>query len=312
MERFAKYKPLGTFLGLALCAYLLAGTVTLVLAESRRPIPALPVIKAAKSSKRFKRQISSISDRNLSGTAKEVVEEVAPSDGAAEDLPVDGEATRSAINARVVATVPFDHSAWNFALIEDGLRRKSFIGHVGEQLFPKNELFTIVEIVEDKVIIREQNSPRLTFLEKTEAGGGTSSPSAPATSSSNSGDSGKKEITDRILAGVKKKGEGKFDVSRDSIDTVLSNLGALSTDARVVPDFKGGKQRGFKLFSIKAKSVFSQIGLKNGDVLQSINGYALTSPDKILEVYGKLKDSEQVGLKVLRRGKSRSIEYSIR
>ena len=52
--------------------------------------------------------------------------------------------------------------------------------------------------------------------------------------------------------------------------------------------------------------------LKNGDVLQTVNGYTLSSPDKILEVYGKLKDSEQISIDVLRRGKARSFEYTIR
>ena len=63
---------------------------------------------------------------------------------------------------RVVATVLFDHEPWNFALIEDGLRRKTFIGHVGDQLF-KNDLFTVVTIEEDRVVIREGSSPRLTL-----------------------------------------------------------------------------------------------------------------------------------------------------
>ena len=314
MDRLRKLRPIGTFLGLALCAYLAAGTVTTVVAEWRRPVPPLPEVKAPRGSQKFTREIDAIADRNLSGTAKEVVEEVEPeAQEAADEGPVDGEATRSGINAKVLATVLFDHEPWNFALIEDGLKRRSFIGHVGEQMFPENELFVIVAIEEERVIIREGKSPRLTYLEKGQAsaGGPPSSSNSKSSASSGSGD-GKSEITKRILAGVKKKGEGKYEISRDSIDTVLSNMSALSTDARVVPDFKGGKQRGFKLFSIKPKSVFAKIGLKNGDVLKSINGYTLSSPDKILEVYGKLKDSEQVSLDVLRRGKPQSFEYSIR
>jgi general secretion pathway protein C len=284
--------------------------VTTLVAEWRRPVPPLPEMKTPKRAARFNRQISAIADRNLAGTVREVVEEVAPSDLGDEPIDNDGEATKSAINAVVIATALFDHKPWNFALIEDGLRRKTFIGHVGEGLFPQNEVFTVIEITEDRVIIREGTSPRLTYLEKGDSSGpGSSSGGKPT--NQNAPD-GKAAINKRILAGVKKKGEGKYDVSRDSIDTVLSNLSALSTDARVVPDFKGGKQRGFKLFSIKPKSVFSKIGLKNGDVLQTVNGYTLSSPDKILEVYGKLKDSEQISVEVLRRGKARSFEYSIR
>ena len=311
MDRLKKLKPLGTFFGLALCAYLAAGIVTTVVAEWRRPVPPLPEVKAPKSSKRFVRQISAIADRNLAGTAKEVVEEIEPVEADSEELDPSGEVMKSGLNARVIATVLFEHQAWDFALIEDGLRRKTFIGHVGDELFPKNELFTVMTIEEDRVIIREGSSPRLTYLEKEKVSdpGASSSSSTPSSSSS---PNDKSDINKRILAGVKKKGAGKYEISRESIDTVLSNMSALSTDARVVPDFKGGKQRGFKLFSIKPKSVFSKIGLKNGDVLKTVNGYTLSSPDKILEVYGKLKDSEQISIEVLRRGKPRNFEYSIR
>ena len=312
MDRLKKLKPLGTFLGLAFCAYLAAGIVTTVVAEWRRPVPALPEVKAPKASKRFVRQISAIADRNLAGTAKEVVEEVEPVVEDPAELDADGEVVKSGLNARVIATVLFDHEPWSFALIEDGLRRKTFIGHVGDELFPKNQLFTVTTIEEDRVIIREGSSPRLTYLEKESVSDPGSSSSSSSSKSSSSSPDDKSDINKRILAGVKKKGSGKYEISRDSIDTVLSNMSALSTDARVVPDFKGGKQRGFKLFSIKPKSVFSKIGLKNGDVLKTVNGYTLSSPDKILEVYGKLKDSEQISIEVLRRGKPRNFEYSIR
>ena len=312
MDRLKQLKPLGTLLGLALCAYLAAGIVTTVVAEWRRPVPSLPEVKAPKTSKRFVRQISAIADRNLAGTAKEVVEEVEPAAEDPAEVDASGEVMKSGLNARVVATVLFEHQAWDFALIEDGLRRKTFIGHVGDELFPKNELFTVMTIEEDRVIIREGSSPRLTYLEKESVSDPSSSSSSSSSTSSSSSPNDKSDINKRILAGVKKKGSGKYEISRDSIDTVLSNMSALSTDARVVPDFKGGKQRGFKLFSIKPKSVFSKIGLKNGDVLKTVNGYTLSSPDKILEVYGKLKDSEQISIEVLRRGKPRNFEYSIR
>ena len=47
MERLKCFKPLGTFVGLALCAYLAAGIVTTVVAEWRRPILPLPEVKGA-------------------------------------------------------------------------------------------------------------------------------------------------------------------------------------------------------------------------------------------------------------------------
>ena len=41
------------------------------------------------------------------------------------------------------------------------------------------------------------------------------------------------------------------------------------------PTSRAANSEGFKLFSIKPKSVFSKIGLKNGDVLKTVNGYPL-------------------------------------
>ena len=181
MERREKLRQIGAFwgvfLGLAVCAYLAAGIVTTVVAEWRRPIPPLPEVKAVKSSRRFQREVSAIAARNLSGTEREQVQDLAAEAAQVEEAP-SGEITKSQINARVIATVLFDHHAWNFALIEDGLRRKSFIGHVGEMLFPKNELFTVVGIEEERVLIQENGKPNTTFLYLIEAKRGSGSAAA--------------------------------------------------------------------------------------------------------------------------------------
>jgi general secretion pathway protein C len=78
-----------------------------------------------------------------------------------------------------------------------------------------------------------------------------------------------------------------------------------------VPSFKDGKANGFKLFSIRPGSLYSKIGIQNGDVVQRINGYEMSSPDKALEIYTKLKDSKQVTVDLLRRGKPQTVDYSI-
>ena len=82
--------------------------------------------------------------------------------------------------------------------------------------------------------------------------------------------------------------------------------------ARIVPSFKNGKPNGFKLFSIKPGSIYSKIGMQNGDVIQRINGYEMNSPDKALEIYQKLKDASSINIDMLRRGQSRSVSYNIR
>jgi general secretion pathway protein C len=111
--------------------------------------------------------------------------------------------------------------------------------------------------------------------------------------------------------GIVKTGDNQFGVPRSTVDNALNNLSELATQARVVPAFEGGKPVGFKLFSIKPGSLYSKIGLQNGDVINRINGYEMSSPEKGLEVYQKLKDSSNITVDIKRRGKAMTLDYTI-
>ena len=111
---------------------------------------------------------------------------------------------------------------------------------------------------------------------------------------------------------VKKVSENSFEIPKGDVDEVLSNLNALATQARIVPSFSNGKSDGFKLFSIRPGSLYAKIGIKNGDVIQRINGFDMNSPEKALEIYGKLKDANNISVDLKRRGKSQTLSYRIR
>ena len=73
-----------------------------------------------------------------------------------------------------------------------------------------------------------------------------------------------------------------------------------------------GKANGFKLFSIKPGSIYSKIGLKNGDIVHKINGYEMNSPDKALDIYQKLRSASSISVELTRRGRNQVKNYSIR
>jgi general secretion pathway protein C len=112
-------------------------------------------------------------------------------------------------------------------------------------------------------------------------------------------------------ADIRKVGENRYEVGQGEVDKALNNLAELSTQARIVPAFEGGKTVGFKLFSIRPGSLYSKIGLQNGDVITRINGYEMSSPEKGLEIYTKLKDSKTVTVDLKRRGKPQTLDYAI-
>ncbi|WP_147470302.1 type II secretion system protein GspC [Corallococcus sp. AB049A] len=102
--------------------------------------------------------------------------------------------------------------------------------------------------------------------------------------------------------GIRETGPDTRIVPREDVTEALTHLPELSMQARVVPAFKDGRPVGFKLFSIREDSFYSRLGLRNGDVLQRINGLDLDSPDKALEAFTKLRDARRIELQIERGG----------
>lgn len=113
------------------------------------------------------------------------------------------------------------------------------------------------------------------------------------------------------LEGVRQVADNRYEIERNVIDTTLGNLNQIATKARIVPSFKNGSANGFKLFSIQPGSLYSAIGVQNGDIIQRVNGYEINSPEKALELYQKLKESSHVTIELERGGQVIRKEYNI-
>lgn len=135
---------------------------------------------------------------------------------------------------------------------------------------------------------------------------------APAVEPQTNSDDNKDDLQASIDNGIKKTGDNTFEIDKALVDKVLANPMAVAKGARVVPAVKNGKPDGFKLYAIRPSSVYAKLGLTNGDTLQAINGFELTSADKALEVYTKLREATQLEVEVTRRGKPMTLKYSIR
>jgi general secretion pathway protein C len=122
----------------------------------------------------------------------------------------------------------------------------------------------------------------------------------------------KDDLQAMIDSGIKKTGENTYEIDKSLVEKVLANPMAVAKGARVVPAVKNGKPDGFKLYAIRPSSAFAKLGLSNGDTLQSINGFELTSADKALEVYTKLREATSLEMEVTRRGKPITLKYTIR
>jgi type II secretory pathway component PulC len=115
----------------------------------------------------------------------------------------------------------------------------------------------------------------------------------------------------RIEDEISKIDDQHFRITRRGLDAMLGNMSLLARSARIVPETRGGKPFGFRLFSIRPASPFGLVGLENGDVIRSINDIPMTSPDEALKAYTKMKVANAVRFGMERRGAPFALEVTI-
>ncbi|HEY4184959.1 MAG TPA: type II secretion system protein GspC [Polyangia bacterium] len=192
---------------------------------------------------------------------------------------------------------------WSMAIIRDNDDKSSGPYGVGSKIREA----TIDEIDETRVYLDFGGGRReyLELLDTPAPPPGTPVAAAPAAGP-------KDPLTEALDKGIKKTGPNSFEVQHSTLDSLLGNMAVLSKAARIVPEMKDGKSNGFRLLSIKPDGPFGKIGLQNGDVISAINGLEMTSPDKALEVYTKLKTANHLSVGLERNGQKVTMDYNIR
>ncbi len=223
---------------------------------------------------------------------------------------------KSGLRALLVAGVIAEQPRWSIASITDLATRDTRVYGIGDSVLGA-QLLSVERIRDDrdttgqgfKVVAIVCNNGQKEFLDFEAAEGvtlasgpnlGVFNPTAPAPAP-----------VPPAAEGVKPLGDNRYEVQHRLIESTLSNLNSIATQARIVPSFKNGVANGFKLFSIQPGSLYAAIGVENGDVIQKINGYEINSPDKALEVYQKLRDSRHITIEIERNGQAVRKEYNV-
>ncbi len=115
-----------------------------------------------------------------------------------------------------------------------------------------------------------------------------------------------------LEAGISQVNDHEFSIDRSLVTNLMTNQAALMRMARVIPHEEGGRVVGVKLYGIRRSSLLGRLGIQNGDMLRTINGYDMTSPDTALEAYARLQSADRITINLQRRGSDMTIDYSIR
>ena len=196
---------------------------------------------------------------------------------------------------------------WSFAALETAKDKgKSMLRRRGTDVEGK----TIKFIGWDRVWMANGNQLCQSRMFKPPAAASGAPAAAPMPAPAASGGPG--GVADDIKKGIQKVGPNEYNVDRGVVDKILENQAELMRQARIVPEQENGKVVGIRLFGVRPDTLLGTLGLENGDRLQTINGFDMTSPEKALEAYARLRTADHLTITVNRKGQDTNMDYNIK
>ena len=174
------------------------------------------------------------------------------------------------------------------AILEDLNKNEQEVFDLNESIFGRAKL---VEILADSARVEYAGRIETLYIDE----GGASSGSGDAASADSGGDD-----------------QTEFTVAETELSESLANLPLLLSQARAVPYFRNGQSIGMRLFAIRRDSMYEKLGLKNGDILTTVNDNNLSDPSQALKIFEQLKNERSINVKLERNGAEKNLHYSIR
>ncbi len=114
-----------------------------------------------------------------------------------------------------------------------------------------------------------------------------------------------------LAAGIRQRSDTDFEVTHAARDAIFESATNLSTQSRIVPAMTAGVVTGIRMFGVRRGSAFSLLGFQNGDELQRIDGLEISSPDRALEVYSRVRTASTCTVQIVRRGLPTELHYRL-
>jgi len=115
------------------------------------------------------------------------------------------------------------------------------------------------------------------------------------------------------VAGVRRLSATSYQVERAVIDAALADPMALASQvmiALVVDD--DGNGAGYELTTVDAGSLPARLGLRRGDVIEVVNGRAISGPGDAMAAVQALRSASKLVVRVSSYGEPRTMTYTIR
>jgi general secretion pathway protein C len=106
---------------------------------------------------------------------------------------------------------------------------------------------------------------------------------------------------------VRQVSEGVYEIDQKMLNDALSDPNQLLTQARAIP-----QEDGLRFFAVRPNSIFFKIGLRNGDVIHSINDVDLDNIENALTLFQELRQQSHFSINLTRGGEDLTYQYTVR
>lgn len=312
MKFSPQYLVVVNLLLLALAAYsaasivdtLIAGRMMPKLQVELSPRPAVPEPQPPKEVAFYKK----VTERDIFNSAVEPTPAPVPTPGLTD------------LQVKLIGIAVFRDPQYSNCVIEDNKSKKQSFYRIGSQIEGTDARIKMIEW--NRVIVvrgdgRDQFLELPKVQEPLDSIAANLSPSAVASgpippSAAQSRPVSRAAREGALDQNIQMVSENEYVIAQSEVDHAFENMSELLTQVRAVPHFEEGVSTGFRLFSIRPGSLFDKIGLKNGDVLQRINGTDLSDPARALTLIQELRNERELTVDILRAKQPMTLSYQVR
>jgi len=97
-----------------------------------------------------------------------------------------------------------------------------------------------------------------------------------------------------------------------AIQTKIGCVEAILKKAVIKPYTIDGQTEGLRITGLENLKTGKRFGLKNGDVIRTVNGHSLTSKQKAYQVFKKARSQSDITFELSRNGKTKKLSFGLR
>ena len=103
----------------------------------------------------------------------------------------------------------------------------------------------------------------------------------------------------------------KADLPAKNAQTKIGYVEAVLNNAAIEPYSVDGQVEGLQITGLENINIAKDFGLKNRDVIRSVNGHRLTSKQKAFQVFKKAKAQTAIDIELLRDNNTKKLSFSM-